>query len=165
MENSKEGSEVLFNKLKEIFEFFQKIVMPIYSEVIIVRREKPVPILLEFESFFFHLMKAILDFHYIDKDKEKFKKFESNLNRAQAHIERLGLDAVKLLWVHYSERIEELFKKELISFQELKEFEKKSKEARLKEIESLGDRLPSKELVIKKYLEAIEYIKKCLLIC
>ena len=71
----------------------------------------------------------------------------------------VDFETKELLWVYYPERFEELFKKGLISFQHLKDFEEKSNEARIKEIVNQRDEIFAWQEVIKMYLEAANYIK------
>ena len=82
----------------EIYDLYQGHFKDIYADLCIVRGNKPAQIAFEIEAAFSHLSVAKLN-------SDDAELYEKNLNRAKGHIERAILDAVKILWLEYHNRL------------------------------------------------------------
>lgn len=76
---------------ESLFEFYNKIFIPVYSEVVARRQEKPRQVAIEIENAFSHLA----TYFSTDSPEEK----ESNVLKAIGHIQRATLDCQKILWI------------------------------------------------------------------
>lgn len=77
--------------IKEIFEFYDEVFIPVYAEVVARRRTKPRQIAVEIENSFSHLATYFLSSS--DEDKE------SNIRKSLGHLQRATLDCQKILWI------------------------------------------------------------------
>jgi len=91
---------------------------------------------------------------------EDEKVIDKNINRAQGHLERLGLDAVKLLWDFYKKNMERLLENGEMEASVFLQFIKLTQEAREKETEKLGAAIDDKKEIFASYKKAIEYAEE-----
>lgn len=68
----------------------------IYADLVAVTGKKPIQILYEFDAILWHLAVA-----HSSPDL-----YDSNVEKAMGHLQRASLDTVKLLWLHYKDRVE-----------------------------------------------------------
>ena len=142
----------LEDRVRELFKFFDQEIKPLYNKVIVCTGKKPSPFLIEVEACFFHLLTA-----FMSEDK---KAIDKNINRAQGHLERLGLDAVKLLWDFYKKNMERLLENGEMEASVFLQFIKLTQEAREKETEKLGAAIDDKKEIFASYKKAIEYAEE-----
>ncbi len=84
---------------RDVYEFLLGQFKDIYGDVVIVRGEKPSEILFELEAAFTHMAVA----HTNEAVAQR------NLNAAMGHLHRAALDSAKILWLTYSNKIEQFF--------------------------------------------------------
>lgn len=148
------------SRVEDLFEFYNKIFVPIYSEVVARRQEKPRQVAVEIENSFSHLAT------YFSSQDEKEKS--SNIAKAIGHIQRATLDCQKILWITLLQHATYLEKEEGLlehasnvsldivygQFKKIKDLAIKS---RLTESQSTGIDIDKR---IEFYQEAIDEFRK-----
>ena len=86
--------------IKEIFEFYEQYVKPIYSEIEAKRNNIPVELLFETYAAFDHLKRF-----YIDNEEESIATL-----KAISHLKRGILDAFKLKLKYFNQDLEDFIK-------------------------------------------------------
>jgi hypothetical protein len=113
-----------------------------YADLVAIKREKPIQILIEIENAFSHLLNALS----YDKNSNRYRE---NLIKGKNHLLRASLDAYKLLWVECANELEKIEKNKYLrkfglSINEIDFFNLKNKcfdkikEARRIETENIG---------------------------
>ena len=161
---SKYDKESFFKDIEDLFSFFNNHIVSVYNKVVVLTAKKPLPFLIEIEACFFHLARAFEILTNVsdksgDEERERVAKIlRTNIQRARGHLERLGLDGVKLLWELVYDNLTRLYEENYIEAKDYNEFIKLSIDAREKETKRIGD--SSKEEIIKAYEKAINKILK-----
>ncbi|MCK9637218.1 MAG: hypothetical protein M0R41_13150 [Methylobacter tundripaludum] len=89
------GAELCAN---DIYELFQGDFKNIYGDLIVVTANKPVQIIFQLEAAFTHMAVASLN----------NECSQENLKAALKHIQRASLDAAKMLWLAYKDRLDNI---------------------------------------------------------
>ena len=146
------------NTEEELFQLYREKFLPIYADLVSIKKSKPIQTLVEIENIFAHLASAKVG---LPEDRS------NNIAKANGHMMRATLDASKMVWLAWEERFNVYFlnfemRKFVINCSE-REFidkyhraEKLAKEARIMETTSIGsDLFP----VIDAYSDATTALK------
>jgi hypothetical protein len=90
---NKGGAELCAN---DIYKLFQSDFKNIYGDLVIVTATKPAQIIFQLEAAFTHMAVASLNKEHA----------QDNLSAALKHIQRASLDAAKMLWLAYKDRLD-----------------------------------------------------------
>ncbi len=87
---------------KELFAFYKDKFQDIYADLVAIKGDKPSEIILQIESFVSHLAVA--------NNSTDDEIVRSNLAKAQGHLQRVSLDAAKMLWQELKKRADIVYK-------------------------------------------------------
>lgn len=125
----------------KIFAYYQSTFKMIYGDLLAVIGYKPLQVSSEIEAMISHIA--------VSKTSDDRVTIEKNLSRAEGHLQRATLDAVKILWIEYRSRAEKIMNDDLVRrycasesesnlFKRYHEAEKLAIQARQVEIQNVG---------------------------